>query len=81
MMPIGGLMKKIQCQLIGVGQHAAGQQADRPARGGHEPVDAERLRLLARLGNIVTIMPRITAEVSAPPTPWMKRAAISISCV
>ena len=30
-------------------------------------------------GNIVTIMPRITAEVSAPPTPWMKRAAISIS--
>ena len=29
--------------------------------------------------NIVTIMPRITAEVSAPAMPWMKRAAMSIS--
>jgi hypothetical protein len=63
-----------------LGQDAAGQQADRAARGGDERVDADRLRLLARLGNIVTIMPRITAEVIAPPTPWTKRAATSISC-
>ena len=27
--------------------------------------------------NIVTIIPRMTAEVIAPPTPWTKRAAIS----
>ena len=27
---------------------------------------------------MVTIMARITAELTAPPTPWMKRAAISI---
>ena len=27
-------------------------------------------------GNIVTIIPRITAEVSAPPIPWTKRAPI-----
>ena len=26
---------------------------------------------------MVTIMPRMTAEVSAPPMPWMKRATIS----
>ena len=31
------------------------------------------------LGMIVTIMPRTTAEVSAPPAPWMKRAPISTS--
>ena len=29
-------------------------------------------------GNIVTTIPRITAEVSAPPTPWMNLAPISI---
>ena len=30
---------------------------------------------------MVTIIPRITAEATAPPAPWMKRAAISIPCV
>ena len=29
-------------------------------------------------GNIVTIIPRITAEVIAPPTPWMNLAPTSI---
>jgi hypothetical protein len=33
------------------------------------------------LGNIVTIMPRITADVMAPPTPCTNRAPMSISCV
>ena len=33
-----------------LGQDAAGQQADRAAGGGDEAVDADRLRLLARLG-------------------------------
>ena len=32
-------------------------------------------------GNIVTIMPRITAEPIAPPAPWMKRAPISMPWV
>ena len=27
---------------------------------------------------MVTIIPRITADATAPPAPWMKRAAISI---
>jgi hypothetical protein len=31
-------------------------------------------------GNIVTIIPRITAELIAPPMPWTKRAAISTPC-
>ena len=30
-------------------------------------------------GNMVTIMPRITAEVSAPPVPCANRATMSIS--
>src|SRR4051812_11813958 len=29
-------------------------------------------------GNMVTIMPKMTADVMAPPTPWAKRAAISM---
>ena len=29
-------------------------------------------------GNIVTIIPSTTADVMAPPIPWMKRAATSI---
>ena len=33
-----------------LGQDATGEQADRPARGGDETVDADRFRLLARLG-------------------------------
>ncbi len=33
-----------------LGEHAAGEQADRGARGGDEAEDADRLRLLARLG-------------------------------
>ncbi len=33
----------------------------------------------AGCGNIVTIIPRITAEVIAPPTPWTKRAPTRIS--
>jgi hypothetical protein len=57
-------------------QYAAEQQPDRAAGDGDEGVDADRLGLLTGLANIVTIMPRITADVSAPPTPWMKRATI-----
>ena len=34
----------------GLGQHAAGEQPDRAAGRGHEAVDADRLRLLAWLG-------------------------------
>ena len=47
------------------------------------PAAAEKLNApIARArspgsGNSVTIMPRMTAEASAPPTPWTKRAATS----
>ena len=30
------------------------------------------------LGNSVTIIARMTAELTAPPMPWMKRAAMSM---
>ena len=49
-MPIGTLMKKIQCQLMRLGERAAGQQPDRAARRGDGAVDADGLGLLARLG-------------------------------
>jgi hypothetical protein len=32
-------------------------------------------------GNIVTIIPSTTAELIAPPTPWMNRAPMIIPCV
>jgi hypothetical protein len=75
--PIGTLMKKIQCQLIPC-------VSTPPASSPTEP-PAEATKLYTPIafacsrgsGNIVTIMPRITAEVIAPPTPCTNRAAIS----
>ena len=75
--PIGRLTKKIQCQFSGCGQHAAEQQSERASGSGDEAVDADRFGLIPGRVNIVTIIPRITAEVIAPPTPWTKRAPIS----
>ena len=48
------------------------------------PAEATKLKMpIARArspgsGNMVTTIPRITAELTAPPIPWTKRAAISI---
>ena len=68
-MPIGTLTKKIQCQLIACVRAP-------PARSPIDPpADATKLYTpiaLARSSgrrNIVTIIPRITAEVIAPPAP------------
>ena len=77
--PIGTLTKKIQCQ---VSRSVSTPPASRPIEA---PADATNEKTPIAFacspgsGNIVTIIPRITAEASAPPTPWTKRAAISIS--
>ena len=76
--PIGTLTKKIQCQLTA---WVINPPARRPMAA---PAEATKLKTpKARAcssgrGNRVTIMARITAELAAPPIPWMKRAAISI---
>jgi hypothetical protein len=78
-MPIGTLTKKIQCQLIDwVMTPPASSPIDPPAEAtnAYTPIAFACSR---GSGNIVTIIPRITAEVIAPPTPWMKRAATSTS--
>src|SRR3954469_3309279 len=77
--PIGRLMKKIQCQLIDcVRMPPARRPTDPPAAATklNTPIAFACSR---GSGNIVTIMPRITAEVIAPPTPCTNRAATSIS--
>ncbi len=75
--PIGRLTKKIQCQLIDwVSTPPATRPTDPPA----EATNANTPIALAcslGSGNIVTIIPRITAEVIAPPIPCTKRAVTS----
>ena len=76
-MPIGRLMKKIQCQEIAsVSTPPASRPIEPPAEA-TKPKTPIALACSRGSGNIVTIMPRITAEVSAPPTPCTKRAPIS----
>ena len=76
-MPIGRLMKKIQCQeMASVSTPPASRPIEPPADA-TKPKTPIALACSRGSGNIVTIMPRMTAEVSAPPTPWMKRAPIS----
>ena len=77
--PIGTLTKKIQCQVSrSVSTPPASRPIDAPALATKEKTPIA-FACSPGSGNIVTIIPRITAEASAPPTPWTKRAAISIS--
>ncbi len=75
--PIGRFTKKIQCQLIDcVSTPPASRPTDPPAEAtnANTPIAFACSRASR---NIVTIIPRITAEVIAPPMPWTKRAATS----
>ena len=75
--PIGTLTKKIQCQLIAWVSTPPASSPIAP------PADATKANTPMALacsrgsGNIVTIMPRMTADVIAPPAPWTNRAATS----
>lgn len=77
--PIGRLMKKIQCQLrASVRTPPSTCPMDAPAA----PVNENTAMALARSrGSLkrVTRMPRPTAEAIALPTPWRKRAPMSIA--
>ena len=78
-MPKGRFTKKIQCQLIAsVSTPPASRPSEAPeaATKLYTPIALACSRLP---GNMVTIIPRITEEVSAPPTPCRKRAPMSSS--
>jgi hypothetical protein len=73
-------MKKIQCQLIAsVNTPPASSPIDPPADATN-PYTPIALACSPGAGNIVTIIPKITAEVSAPPTPCTNRAPINTPC-
>jgi hypothetical protein len=76
-MPMGRLMKKIQCQLTASVMMPPSRRPIEPPPEAMKPKTPIAFACSLGSGNMVTIMPRITAEVSAPPTPWMKRAAIN----
>ena len=77
-MPTGTLMKKIQCQLIAsVSTPPASRPIEPPAEA-TKPYTPIAFACSRGSGNIVTIIPSTTAEVSAPPTPCTKRAPISM---
>ena len=78
-MPIGRLMRKIQCQLIASVRTPPASSPIEPPAEATKPKTPIAFACSAGFGNIVTIMPRITAEASAPPIPCRKRAPISIS--
>ncbi len=75
--PIGHVHEEDPVPVERLRQRAAREQPDRAAAGGDERVHAHRLGLLARLGNSVTMIARITLEATAPPTPCSRRAPIS----
>ena len=79
-MPMGRLTKKIQCQLTAC---VIRPPASNPTAAPAEATKLKTPKAFARSfgsGKRVTIMARITAELTAPPTPWTNRAPISIGC-
>ena len=70
-------MKKIQCQLIDCVRMPPASSPTEPPAEATKPYTPIALAWSRGSGNIVTIIPRITAEVIAPPTPCTKRAATS----
>src|SRR5581483_10346995 len=61
-----------------LGQRTTDEQPNGAAGRRDEREHADRLRLRPWSLNIVTIIPRITEEVIAPPAPWANRAATSM---
>ena len=78
-MPTGTLMKKIQCQLIASVRIPPARRPIDPPAEATNPYTPIALACSRGSGNIFTIIPRTTAEVSAPPAPCTNRAAMSIS--
>ena len=77
-MPIGTFTKKIQCQSSAcVSTPPASSPSDAPPAATNENTP---IAFACSRGsrNIVTMIPRITLEVSAPPAPCTKRAPTSV---
>ena len=79
-MPIGTFTKKIQCQLIASVSTPPTRRPIEPPADATNPYTPIAFACSRGSVNIVTIIPSVTAEASAPPAPWTNRAAISISC-
>ena len=75
--PIGRLTKKIQCQLIAWVRTPPASRPIAPPAAATKLYTPIALACSDGFGNIVTIIPRITAEVIAPPMPWTNRAPIN----
>ena len=78
-MPIGRLIRKIQCQLIAWVRMPPASRPIEPPAEATKPKTPIAFACSRGSGNMVTIMPRTTAEAKAPPTPAKKRPAISIA--
>ena len=78
--PIGTLMKKIQCQLEQLRDRAAGDQADRGAGGDRQRVDAHRLRPLTRVRELGGDDRDDRRDRAGAAEPCTKRAMISVVC-
>ncbi len=76
--PSGTLIAKIQCHETSVRMPPSSRPMDPPAEA-TKPKTPMAFPCSFGSGNIITIIPRTTAEFSAPPTPCTKRAAISTS--
>ena len=77
--PIGTFTKKIQCQLMrSVRMPPASSPIEPPAEATN-PNTPIAFACSRGSGNIVTIIPSVTADAAAPPAPCTKRDAISIS--
>ena len=75
--PIGTLMKKIQCQLSDC---VRTPPASRPIDPPLETMNVYTLIAIARsdgFGNSVISRARTAADARAPPSPWMNRATIN----
>ena len=78
-MPIGRLIRKIQCQLIAWVRTPPASRPIEPPAEATKPKTPIAFACSRGSGNMVTIIPRTTAEAKAPPTPAKKRPAISIA--
>ena len=80
-MPIGTFTKKIQCQLMRSVRRPPASRPIEPPADATNPYTPIAFACSRGSGNIVTIIPRVTAEAIAPPAPCTNRAAMSISWV
>ena len=76
-MPNGMLMRKIQCQLATLDQHAAEHRPERRGRRAPPPRSARGRGRAARAGRRATVIAKPSGARMPAPTPWSARKPIS----